>query len=219
MNYLIGDIHGEFSKLLQLIKIIEKDFEPENDELIFLGDYIDRGPDSYKVVEYLYKLSIKYKTIFIMGNHEQMLYDTIYKNESKAIYYQNGGQTTYDSYMANTGSFVIPEHHKKILFSGIHYVERTDFIAVHAGINPNYENPVMCDEFDLMWIRKEFFNDKKKWKKTVIFGHTPTFFITKERNTPYIDENKNIIGIDTGAVYYGYLTAIRMPDRKIYQVG
>ncbi|MDA3901211.1 MAG: metallophosphoesterase family protein [Spirochaetes bacterium] len=219
MYYLIGDIHGEFFKLLQLIKKIEFDFKPESDELIFLGDYIDRGIDSFKVVELLHSLSLKYKTTFIMGNHEQMLYDMIYNNEPSEIYYQNGGQTTYDSYMANTGSFVIPQHHKKILFSGIHYVEREEFIAVHAGINPNYESPDLCDEFDLMWIRKEFFAVTKKWNKTVIFGHTPTFFITKERNTPYIDENKNIIGIDTGAVYYGYLTALRMPDRKFYQAG
>lgn len=220
MYYLIGDIHGEYTKLLNLVnKKILPNFDCEKDEFVFLGDYIDRGPDSYNVVEFLYQLSLVYKTTFIMGNHEQMLYDVLYNNQSIENYFYNGGQATIESYKEKLGDLFIPKTHNDILFSNIHHYETDIFIAVHAGVSPDCSSPEECDPFDLMWIREKFFKTQRRWKKIIVFGHTPTFFITRNNNDsrPYFDDEKNIIGIDTGAVYHGCLTCLRLPDKHIFQ--
>lgn len=217
MYYLIGDIHGEFTKLLGLMNQIFTDFNAEEDEFIFLGDYIDRGPDSYNVIQYIAELTLSCTVHCIRGNHEQMLHDVLYEGQSFNNYLYNGGQATINSYKKNLGEFYIPEPHKKILFTERLFFETDTFVAVHAGVNPDCYTPESCDPFDLLWIREDFFRTNHRFRKTIIFGHTPTFFITNERNTVYRDDNRNIIGIDTGAVYHGCLTAIRMPDRKIIQ--
>lgn len=217
MYYCIGDIHGEYTKLLGLMNQIFKDFDAEKDEFVFLGDYIDRGPDSYHVIQYIHQLQQSYKVTCLRGNHEQMLYDATFGGESLEHYIFNGGHATIISYKKNMGEFDIPKSHRDILFTKNFFYETEDFIAVHAGLHPSCDSPEDCDLFDLIWIREDFFRANFRFKKTVIFGHTPTFFITKERNSVYIDDTKNIIGIDTGAVYHGCLSSIRMPDRKIYQ--
>jgi serine/threonine protein phosphatase 1 len=203
MYYLVGDIHGEYTKLLGLMDKIFKDFNANTDQFIFLGDYIDRGSDSYNVVRYLSQLSLSYHTTFLRGNHEQMLYDVLNNGDSLDQYLYNGGQSTIDSYKKQTGEFFLPDSHKKIIFTPLYYLETDSFIAVHAGLNPACTNPAECDEFSMIWIREAFFKSGHVFEKTVIFGHTPTFYITKERNKVFFDDTMNIIGIDTGAVYHG----------------
>ncbi len=216
MYYIIGDIHGMLGKLLKLYDQI-KGMITENDTLIFLGDYIDRGPSSYEVVEFLITLSKTQKTVFLKGNHEDMLLNYLAGKDHTDIYLYNGGDATLRSYERNTRYAGIPEKHMKF-FKSLHlYFETDDFIAVHAGINPAYERVAEQPEEDTLWIRDAFFRSPKRWPKLIVFGHTPTVYISHEFGSVFIDHERNIIGIDTGAVYGGYLSCLRIPDRLIIQ--
>lgn len=214
--FIIGDIHGHLSKLKKIISLIQKDMK-ESDSFIFLGDYIDRGPASFEVIEYLIALSEKYKITFLTGNHEDMFMRFLTKGDNYSNYIRNGGGYTIKSYIENLKDFFIPESHK-IFFRNLKlYYENEEFIAVHAGLNPNVPDIKQQKKSDIIWIREDFYRFPQKWQKTVIFGHTPTPYINNS-DSVYFDETRNIIGLDTNAMSDGYpLSCLRWPDRKVYQ--
>ncbi len=217
MYYIIGDIHGQIFKLLKLMSIIEEKIS-DNDTIIFLGDYIDRGKDSYSVIEYLFELSGKHKICFLKGNHEDMFIKYYYTGAGYDLYIRNGGMATIKSYKKAMGEMTLPEKHKKFFNSLNPFYEGDDFIAVHAGLRPFAGEPANQKSEDLLWIREDFFLADFSWDKTIIFGHTPTLFLNNSERI-YSDKKRNIIGIDTGAMYEnGPLTCLRWPDKKIFQV-
>jgi serine/threonine protein phosphatase 1 len=186
MRYAIGDIHGEYDKLRQLIDILDKDAT----EYIFLGDYIDKGEESDKVIEYLAELTKFAKCIFLMGDHEFMWQQYLLTERDE-----------YWSFIANYGGIKTIENHIDTL-DLLAFISRLlpchfydDYFLVHAGIKngePDY------------FIRDDFINSKELYHgKKVIFGHTAF-------KKPYVDKYK--IGIDTGAVYpdMGLLTAYNL---------
>ena len=179
------------------------------DTLVFLGDYIDRGPQSMDVVDYLLHLSQKgHKTVFLKGNHEAMLLDYL-SGKNKLTFLMNGGSATLNNYMQNmnrSSRAVIPPSHIDFLQSLRLYYETDAYIFVHAGLAPGI--PLnQQQEMDLLWIRDRFINATYDFGKIVLFGHTPF----KE---PLIKKNK--IGIDTGAVYGNKLTCVELPSKKFY---
>jgi serine/threonine protein phosphatase 1 len=95
------------------------------------------------------------------------------------------------------------------------YYEGDDFIAVHAGLNPEEDDVRHQRERDLLWIREKFFRSGKRWEKTVIFGHTPTALFSRQEGI-MIDEERNIIALDNGIIFGNALAGLRWPDRKIY---
>lgn len=216
MYYIIGDIHGMLYKLESLYDEICK-LITVDDTVIFLGDYIDRGPHSFEVIEFLFSVSEAHRTVFLKGNHEDMFLNFLYGHDTSNIFIINGGDATLRSYKENVQYAGVPERHIEFFKSLSLYYEHDDFIAVHAGISPRYGSVELQPEQDCLWIREEFFRNPRKWEKTVIFGHTPTMYISQDFGVVYNDPEKNIIGIDTGAVYGGYLSCIRMPDKAIFQ--
>lgn len=215
--FCIGDIHGMINPLSKLIDRIEDRIQPD-DLTVFCGDYIDRGADGFDVVEKVLEYSKRHKTVFLTGNHEMMLRGYMQgASNDKALYMINGGRTTIRSYEKHFGEFYIPDEHKKVLFSDVYYYESDSFIVVHAGLNPYIEEPAENDPYEMVWIREEFYTAVKKWNKTIVFGHTPTHYLGSELGEVFEDESRNIIGIDTGAVYGGRLTCLVMPDRFIMQ--
>ncbi len=207
--FAIGDIHGYFDKLHTLMALLE--VNKEKDILIFLGDYIDRGPQSMDVVEYLIRLSQNgYHTVFLKGNHEAMLQDYL-NGQDKTTFLLNGGNNTLESYGQHIDrfkNFIIPPSHIKFFQSLLLFYETDLYIFVHAGLVPKV--PLnQQQEKDLLWIRDPFINSTYDFGKTVIFGHTPF----KE---PFVTKNK--IGIDTGAIYKNKLTCIELPAQKFYSV-
>jgi serine/threonine protein phosphatase 1 len=216
MFYIVGDIHGQYYKLIKLIKLIEENISPD-DIIIFLGDYIDRGEDSCKVIEYLADISVKYNSCFLKGNHEDMFLNYYITGRGYELYIRNGGMATILSYTRELGDMKLPEKHKDFFNSLKLFYEGDDFIAVHAGLNPQSGNPDKQDRDNLLWIREDFFLANFRWKKTVIFGHTPTPFLNNS-DIIYTDERRNIIGIDTGAMYdENPLTCLRWPDRTVFR--
>lgn len=206
--FAIGDIHGCYDQLKALIEKIPIDFS--SDTLLFIGDYIDRGPHSAEVVDYLIQLKKRVpEVIFLKGNHEDML-DKFLSGDDRFTYLLNGGQQTLDSYLnkpAQPESFPIPPDHVEFFKSLRLYYETDEFIFVHAGLRPRIPLETQSTE-DLLWIRDNFISTKYDFGKRVIFGHTPL-------KKPLVEPNK--IGIDTGAVYGNALTCVQLPELVFFK--
>jgi serine/threonine protein phosphatase 1 len=181
----------------------------KKDTLVFVGDYIDRGPQSVEVVDFLIKL--KKQTpgiIFLKGNHEDML-EKYLDGTDRFTYLLNGGQQTLDSYLnrsAQSGTHPIPPEHRQFYKSLRLIYETEEYIFVHAGLRPKVSLEFQDTE-DLLWIRDKFLYSRYDFGKPVIFGHTPL-------GEPLVESNK--IGIDTGAVFGNALTCVQLPDLVFY---
>jgi serine/threonine protein phosphatase 1 len=182
----IGDIHGYLDKLDALLDTLQP---TSNDKFIFIGDYIDRGPNSRGVIERLLAFHKQFpKTIFLRGNHEQMLLDwqNLGNADDREIFMRNGGQATMDSYGGSLKQ--IPVEHLDfinatqllhletiVVDDGLNNEDREqDFLFVHAGVNPerqlNEQSP-----HDLLWIREAFIRTTRPYGNSiVVHGHTPT---------------------------------------------
>jgi len=202
-SYVIGDIHGCYESLKRLIDNIPLS---TNDKLIFLGDYIDRGPNSKEVIDFLIQLSKNYECIFVRGNHEQMLLDYVQEGKNLQLWYLNGAGATLRSY---GGIEKIPESHLEFFRSTRFYHIIDEKFFVHAGVKPGVllENQ---RKSDFLWIRDEFIYSKNPLPGfIVIFGHTPF-------EKPLIQPDK--IGLDTGCVYGGKLSCMCLESGRIFEV-
>jgi serine/threonine protein phosphatase 1 len=201
--FAIGDIHGCLDKLKTLLGMIQVNWD--KDLMVFLGDYVDRGPDSRGVIELLIDLRKKHteRLICLKGNHEWM-FTQFLKGEDHDLFLLNGGRKTLESYMVKESGIEIPRSHRDFLDHLDLYYETDDYIFVHAGLRPYISISEQNPE-DLIWIRSHFLGSSYDWGKRVIFGHTPF-------SVPFIEANK--VGIDTGVVYGGRLTCLVLPDFK-----
>lgn len=200
----IGDIHGMLEKLQMMMLAIN--WDPDEDTLLFIGDYVDRGPESAGVIDHILGLmSWSENVICLRGNHEQLLLDFLHGRHMQTFLY-NGGDTTIDSYGGWDEG--VPEEHYYFLESLPYYWETDEYIFVHAGLRDGI--PLEQQSLrDLLWIREEFINSDYDHGKKVIYGHTPT-------KMPVVQKNK--IGIDTGAVYGGNLTCLEIPGMVFHTV-
>ncbi|MBN2688630.1 MAG: serine/threonine protein phosphatase [Deltaproteobacteria bacterium] len=209
--FVIGDIHGCLDKLETLMNRL--DIDNDSDTVVFIGDYIDRGPDSKGVVDFILDLKTKVRhVVCLLGNHEQIFLNYYRHGADADLFYLNGGGATMESYgMIETSGgkkINVPENHLEFFDSLVPYYETDDYVFVHAGIRPGIPMNRQSIE-DLTWIRYEFIRYAYDFGKIVIFGHTPMA-------EPMIEYNK--IGIDTGAAYGGELTCVILPDKEIVQV-
>jgi len=201
----IGDIHGCDQLLEQLLEQLAPG---PDDQLIFLGDYIDRGPGSRQVIERLLELRQQFpQTVFLKGNHEQMLLGYLADND-RLGFLVNGGTRTLQSYRCR-GKVIIPREHLSFFHALQLSYETEHFIFVHAGLRPGLPLAEQREE-DLLWIRGEFLGSDYDWGKTVVFGHTPQTAAIMEQNR---------IGLDTGAVYGRQLSCCDVLTRRLWSVG
>ena len=207
--FIVGDVHGCLGMLKRLIDKIE--WDPSNDRLIFIGDYIDRGEDAKGVVDFVLKLKEDSPLVqCLIGNHEQMFLDYLSGVDSQSSIL-NGGLSTLRSYKEarlRNEDPLIPSTHLDFFSSLLPMIELEEYYIVHAGFRPNIRIEDQ-DLIEMIWIRDEFIYSDYDFGKVVIFGHTPF-------NSPMITRNK--IGIDTGAVYGNYLTCLELPEKKFYSV-
>jgi serine/threonine protein phosphatase 1 len=209
--FAIGDIHGCISHLDRLMA--QLNIDAGDDTLVFIGDYIDRGPNPKGVIDAILDIRRTISNVVCLcGNHEDMFLKYCLDRSDEDLYMSNGGMHTLASYgfaREGTEELILPESHREFFNNLRTYYEKDDYIFVHAGLRPGI--PLnRQDRDDLLWIRFEFISSPYDFGKTVIYGHTPVSL-----NKPLIDKNK--IGIDTGAVYGGRLTCIELPEMKIYQ--
>ena len=199
----IGDIHGCLNQLNALLAQVAPTF---GDQVIFLGDYVDRGPDSSRVIDYLIAFGKTLpSTVFLRGNHDQMFTDYLDGLEPTA-FLMNGGLKTLSSYQ-NNGLWPIPASHRTFLETLHNSYETEGYIFVHAGLRPGV--PLAKQEIsDLLWIRREFVTSGYDWGKTVVYGHTPV-------EEPLLTETR--MGLDTGCVYGRQLTCCDVRTRQVWQ--
>lgn len=183
---VITDIHGELRKLESVLSKIKT--HPD-DIFVFMGDYIDRGPDSKGVVEKVIAQSQTHKCIYLIGSHEYAYMHSQNDEYYSFLFWNYGGPATVKSY----GSFENIDKIHGDFFRSLKFYHLTDkYLFVHAGINPAYPLEQQ-DEVDLVYIRGKFIYSKHNLPQKIIFGHT-------EFEKPYIDEGK--IGIDLGCGKY-----------------
>src|SRR4051794_29468064 len=221
--YVVGDVHGRLDLLEQLLGQIHRDMEAHRSTralIVFLGDLIDRGPDSARVVDRLRNYRRDgVRTIFLLGNHEEVLL-RILGGEAQLIpsWLKFGGAQCLRSYggdplrIAARGAdasvaairALIPATHVEFLRSFADTCRFGDYLFVHAGIRPGIELAEQTQS-DLRWIREPFLADDSDHGFVVVHGHT----IRRE-----IEERPNRIGIDTGAYSTGVLTALVIDGRE-----
>ena len=206
----VGDIHGCAEELEELLKKIR----PQKDDVVvFLGDYIDRGPDSRRVVDLVLDLQNKCEVVALKGNHEALFLDFLERPESPGagVFVLNGGSATLANYSNPDGSFSLPDAHLNF-FRTLKLCYETDtHYFVHAGV-PNIPLAQIVPEqheMQLLWSRYPFLNSEFQWEKVVVHGHTPM---------PDVEVRPNRINIDTACVYSGLLTALELPKVKFYHV-
>jgi serine/threonine protein phosphatase 1 len=226
MDYAVGDVHGCLAKLLRLLDLVR--YDPAADRLIFLGDYIDRGPDSKGVLDLMLRLQRENPAnIFLMGNHEDNFLTYVQACRlGQATHYwlsepffAGGGEATLLSYHpllrypteAQLLEVIPPEHLQFLSDLPLYWTDAT-YIAVHAGVRPGI--PLEYQHaHDLLRIRRPFLSTPHGLGKCVVFGHTPF---------PEVKREADKIGIDTGACYqgmgYGKLTAFCLQTRQAFQV-
>lgn len=198
----VGDIHGCLDPLRQLMEQVRP---MEEDRIVFLGDYIDRGPHSRGVIDYLLDLGRRFpRTVFLKGNHEAMFLDFL-RGAPALPFLVNGGLATLRSYeMAEDSN--LPREHRDFFEALLPLWQCRDFVFVHAGLRPQVPIDEQ-DEADLLWIRGEFMDSDYDWGKTVVFGHTPLL-------QPLLRPRR--IGLDTGAVYGRALTCCEVRSRVLW---
>lgn len=211
--YVIGDLHGCLAPLKRIIEHLEPDLH--QDRLLFVGDYIDRGPDSRRVVDYILQLRARYpadNVICLRGNHEAMFMDFL-AGKGQELFLSNGGISTLKDYWgedwAGQPDLTLPLDHQRFYRELLPFYATDDYIFVHGGLKPGVPLEQQAEE-DLYWIRGEFIASAEDFGRRVIFGHTPF-------KQPLILPNK--IGIDTGLVYGNHLTCLRLPQMDFYFVG
>lgn len=203
LTFAVGDVHGCFDELQALLAVCEVIRGGEDARFILIGDYIDRGPESKQVVDFLIRRQSDQGRRFIClrGNHEEMLVRAAEKERSDRDlmnWWANGGEQTLDSYGVNDPSDLPAEH-----LSWIQQLPRMHKdpyrLFVHAGIRPGVPVALQSEE-DLLWMREPFLSSTDDHGVLVVHGHTPT---TSRRP----DLRANRLNLDTGACFGGPLTA------------
>jgi serine/threonine protein phosphatase 1 len=200
VTYAIGDIHGEVSLLRQLLVILPVRSE---DTVVFLGDYLDRGEDSAATIAVLRECAQCHRAVFLRGNHEDAWLTGWDGIRFTRVPEMNGASKVWDDFGGN-----IPVEVGQWLARTLIEYEDEHAYYVHAGLTPG--QPVWRTPGVLkLWGARGFLESSYNWGKPVVFGHW-------QLPEPLI--RPNIIGIDTGAYETGILTAVRLPDRTIFQV-
>ncbi len=228
--YAVGDIHGCYGLMRDLLARLTADFATRGRRpvIVFLGDYVDRGPDSARVLEALVWLHRRedIELHLLKGNHEQALLAFLEAPEQSAPWLRYGGDATLASYgvacpdgqpdeMRQARDDLLasmPASHLRLLQGLELMVEVGGYAFVHAGIRPGTP---LCEqaEDDLLWIRQGFLDQPGPFEKTIVHGHTWL------DHRPQFAEGR--IGLDTGAFMTGVLSAVRLQDADVefLQVG
>lgn len=223
--YAIGDVHGCARTLDALLVRLAEDaggaLGPD-DVLVFVGDYVDRGPDSPAVIDRMIELEAASeagtgpRVVALRGNHDQMMLDYANGVGDADLWWVNGGRTTLAAYEAR-GLRQIPSDHVAFLERTTLVFEGAGYAFVHAGLDTRLsvaDNLAEPDPRIALWTRQHLDADLSAWEMPVVCGHTPV--------AEPIDRAK-LLAIDTGAVFVGRpglgrLTAVSLPERRYLAV-
>ena len=218
----MGDIHGQLGKLLKVLEMSR--YDPAKDRLVLLGDYVDRGPESSRVVTEVMRL-VEMGAVALYGNHEDMMRKALKHRkcgppsaDDLEQWYANGGEITLASYRDRSG---LLDEHLEFMGKLPNWHEESDYWFVHAGLRPGI--PLARQSLhDLIWIREPYIlgYEDSHW---VVTGHTPTQYLARYELFPDIEDSskpvirKHKIFLDTGAAWGGPLTIMELPSQKYWQ--
>ncbi|MFK7899242.1 MAG: metallophosphoesterase family protein [Cyclobacteriaceae bacterium] len=215
-SFALGDIHGCFTTCKTLLEdVIQLTL---NDTLYILGDYIDRGNDSKKVIDYLLDLKeAGYSLCFLRGNHEQMLLNSLNNKKKEQQWLAHGGKETLASFGVASAQ-ELDEKYIQFFNELAYYVEYKEYILVHAGLNFKIKDPFK-DTHAMLWLKFMEIDRSKINNKIIIHGHTPypTSIILSQN--PKIEAD---ISVDGGCVFankkedLGSLIAFEMNTQTFY---
>lgn len=204
MTLAIGDIHGCYNALQTMLDVVQPNTE---DLIITLGDYVDRGPDSKKVIDILLALQQSHNTIHLMGNHEVQMIRALEATHHMELFLSDicGGQETLNNY---GGSFDnIPENHWNFITSAELYYENDSHIFVHAGVEADI--PVDQQDTETYYYKRFYTAEPHQSSKTVICGHTIQGDLPTNLG--------HSICLDTCAYGSGWLTALDTDTGRCWQ--
>ena len=217
-TYVLSDLHGQYNKFMDMLKLIKFN---DNDKMYILGDIFDRGPDPLKILDYV----ICRKNIdFIPGNHEYMFLE-FYNTYDARLWSCNGGRTTMTQLMKRGEDYLkaLYDYLTKLPLVKVH----DKFILTHAGLYlPKNQNQYTLQEilnlqnaeFNL-WSRSNINNERQYKDYTVICGHTPTLYVDPDQDQMSIVRRKGTIYIDCGATFSdGRLACLRLEDNKEFYI-
>jgi serine/threonine protein phosphatase 1 len=221
--FVIGDIHGCMTKFNELLQY----WDPDHQQLVILGDLIDRGKDSLPVILKCMELKEELGAIIIGGNHDEMFLNWLENpNQQATYYYKQGGQETIRSFFngQDYASTLLPEtianliheqfqHVVNFLKELPDYYEQGNYVFVHAGVDLECSNWKDTSKSDFRWIRKPFHVAENKTGKIFVFGHTPTYKLNPDKScNPWISSCQTKFGIDGGAVFGGLLLGLLIKE-------
>jgi serine/threonine protein phosphatase 1 len=218
--YAVGDLHGRSDLLATLQRAIDRLAANRGEAApveVYLGDYVDRGPDSRGVVELLMERSQSREVVALRGNHEHMLLSVLAGTTSPQPWLQHGGRAAIASWGIDPASIdptddedfrdrlraAIPPAQMAFLEAMPTIHRHGPYVFAHAGIRPGVAPERQKDE-DLMWIRERFLDDDRDHGFVVVHGHTPVY-------EPEFRPNR--MNLDTGAYLTGVLTCVRFDNR------
>lgn len=206
--YAIGDIHGSYIALKTLLQKLSA--KSKEHTYIFLGDYVNKGDDSNKVLSYLIKFSKKNNCIFLRGNHDIIMLSARFSKENFKRWIQSGGDKTLESYNALSCKWhkKIPQKHWQFLEKTLAFYQINNRIFVHAGLEEGISLKKQNPEY-LFWNKNQQPVRYKKGK-TVFCGHT-------NQKSGEIGNFGHTILLDTFAWGSGYLTALDVDSGKYFQ--
>jgi serine/threonine protein phosphatase 1 len=221
--YAIGDVHGRSDLLGELFSRIDSDLKADPAPRVLqvlLGDYVDRGPSSRKVIDLLISRGRTHEIHCLKGNHEVFLFNFLHDPDTLPAWEKVGGIETLDSYglapllkevprhpaeLASYFDLALPKSHRQFLSQLKSSFVCGDFFFVHAGVRPGI--PLGDQrEIDLLCIRREFLTHDREFEKIIVHGHTPVV-------KPEVRTNR--INIDTGAFATGRLTCLKLDGGEI----
>lgn len=208
--FAIGDIHGRLDKLEALMNRLSP---AEGDTLVFLGDYLNRGPDSRGVIDFLLDLAGRARAVFLLGNHEHALLEYARTGDVEYLRLLRGlgVEATLGSYGCGAMSALrdlsfLPRRHREFLEGLQAFHRERGYLFAHAGLAEPEDG--LRDALDRqLSARGVFFASPKAGDEIVVFGHTAF-------ETPFVASDR--IGIDTGAVYGNVLTAVELPALRFH---
>ncbi|EIT86048.1 metallophosphoesterase [Fictibacillus macauensis ZFHKF-1] len=214
---VMSDIHGHYEPLMALLSDVKYG---SGDKLIFLGDYVDRGPDAARVVATVKNLVETENAVALAGNHENLFLKWLWRMEDRKRYLQiDGGKKTVKSFCKPYGISSYKVQAKKCIFKNYRdeitflknlplYYEDERHLFVHAGINPELDDWRQTSKRDFRWIRSAFWEKPQKTGKIIIHGHTPTVILHKDHYDVWLNNDNQEINIDGGCHYGGWLHAL-----------
>jgi serine/threonine protein phosphatase 1 len=223
-RFVVGDVHGCLKSFRAMV--MEKLKVTREDTLFLLGDYVDRGPDSKGVIDFIMHLKMEnYNVKALMGNHEYMMLLSREDDDKFNDWMKNGSAQTLLSFgipaektTERESMKLIPEYYYDFISSLSYFEETDDFYFVHAGLGKNVTDPK--DDIDsLFWSRREFYNKGLLKNRILIHGHTPVSMASIQDRI--FDSEGKVLNLDCGCVYphfegFGHLAALNLDTFELF---